>query len=379
MRHDANHSFDVAVVGGGILGLAGAWAAARRGLKVALFEKDATAAGASVRNFGFITITGQDVVDVRPRALRSRGLWLELCEHTGIRIVQRHMLMLAQRPQAAAVLHEFVKTERGQHCRLLPKAEIRKLLPQSPLNHIQDVLYSPHELRVESFDALPRFTAWLRDRLNVSMFMGCEVHSIARPHLVTTYGTFSARHILVCPGADSKGPLGATIASSGITRCKLQMLRLASPRARFPATIMSDFSLIRYEDFAQQPAAAALKSELAAQYPLMIEHGIHLIVAQNDDLSLTVGDSHHYADQPDPFSDPAIEQLILEEYERALGMAPPSVLARWIGTYASRSGPPIVIEKPQDGVRVMTVTSGCGASIGLALGEEVLEQLLADQ
>ena len=51
--------FDLAIVGAGICGLAHALAATRRGLRVAVIERDAQANGASIRNFGFVTVTGQ--------------------------------------------------------------------------------------------------------------------------------------------------------------------------------------------------------------------------------------------------------------------------------------------------------------------------------
>ena len=51
-------TFDVAIVGAGICGLGHALAAARRGMRVVVIDRDAQANGASVRNFGFVTVTG---------------------------------------------------------------------------------------------------------------------------------------------------------------------------------------------------------------------------------------------------------------------------------------------------------------------------------
>src|ERR1700676_2658195 len=70
--------FDLAVVGAGIIGLATALAAVRRSLRVVVVDRDAQANGASVRNFGFITVTGQERGSMWSRARRTREVWLEV-------------------------------------------------------------------------------------------------------------------------------------------------------------------------------------------------------------------------------------------------------------------------------------------------------------
>ena len=47
-----HENFDVIVVGAGMLGIAHAWAAAKRGLSVAVIERSRQAHGATIRNFG---------------------------------------------------------------------------------------------------------------------------------------------------------------------------------------------------------------------------------------------------------------------------------------------------------------------------------------
>src|SRR5690606_12854799 len=65
---------DIAVVGGGIVGLAVALATARQGRQVVLFERSDPAVGASVRNFGLVWPIGQPTGPTHDLALRSREI-----------------------------------------------------------------------------------------------------------------------------------------------------------------------------------------------------------------------------------------------------------------------------------------------------------------
>src|SRR3569833_4615267 len=96
--------YDLAIVGAGILGLACALAAERRNLNVVVNERATRALGASVRNFGLITVTGQGPEDIWPLARRSRDEWLEVAPRAGIQILQRGVRMEAQRPESAEKL-----------------------------------------------------------------------------------------------------------------------------------------------------------------------------------------------------------------------------------------------------------------------------------
>src|ERR1700755_2406258 len=107
----ASEKFDVAVVGAGIVGLAHALAAARRGKRVVVVDRDAQANGASVRNFGFVTVTGQARGDVWRRARRSAEVWNEIAAAAGIDVLQRGLTMVARRPEAKLLLESFLATE----------------------------------------------------------------------------------------------------------------------------------------------------------------------------------------------------------------------------------------------------------------------------
>jgi FAD dependent oxidoreductase TIGR03364 len=368
--------FDLAVVGAGIVGLAHALAAARHGKRVVVLDRDAQANGASIRNFGFITVTGQQRGELWRLARRSRDVWVEIAVEAGLEIEHRGLAVVAQRPEARAVIEAFLRTEMAEGCIWLDKQAVaEKLSPLAPLE-LEGALLSQVDVRVDSRVAIPVLASWLETRRGVDIRRGVAVRGVDTGRLETTAGPIAADAVIVCPGDDLASLFPEIL--SGVTRCKLQMMRLAAPGWRLPAAVMSDLSLLRYGGYADLPEAAALKARLQADRPDHLSHGVHLIVVQNADGSLVIGDSHHYAATPDPFSSEAVDRLILDEFEAVFGHPAPAVLERWTGTYASAARQ-MVIATPMRDVRVVTVTNGTGASIAFGLAEQVIGELLGLQ
>lgn len=363
--------FDLLVVGAGIVGLAHALAGARAGLRVAVVDRDAQANGASIRNFGFVTVTGQGLPQTWDRARRAREVWAELCEAARIPVLHRGLLMAARRPEAVAVIEDFAAGPMGQGCAILPRAALPAPLRDD--GAVLAALHSPHELRVESRTAIPRLAAWMAETLGVTFLWRQSVLAVEAGQVVTPQGTLRAERIVLCPGTELGGLFPDVFTRRATTLCKLHMLRLADPGWRLPAAVMSDLGLHRYRGYADCAGLPALRARLAAEQPAQLEHGVHLIVVQSADGTLVVGDSHHYGATPDPFQPEAVDALILEEFEAVLGRAPP-VIERWVGLYPS--GPKDAFqEEVAPGVRLVSVTSGTGASTAFGLAEEVLRDM----
>jgi D-hydroxyproline dehydrogenase subunit beta len=367
--------FDLAVVGAGIVGLGSALAGARRGLKVLVIDRDPQANGASVRNFGFVAVTGQDRQSMWARARRTCEIWREVADSAGIQIVHSGLWMVVRRPESLRVLEAFMATEMAAGCRLMSLAEARRRCPQIVAPRTAAVLESTIELRVESREAIPRLAAWLANAYGVTYLRNTTVFGVDMPWLRTSRGIVQAERVVVCPGDDFNALYPERLASYSLTRCKLQMLRLADPGFRLPATVMSDLGLGRYPGYASLAEAAPLKLRLGAEQPEHLLHGVHLIVVQNSDGSLVVGDSHHYAATPDPFLHEEVDALILEEFRATLGIEPPPTIERWAGTIASAPDRSVLIDAPEASVRIAVVTTGAGASIGFAIGEELIASL----
>jgi FAD dependent oxidoreductase TIGR03364 len=363
--------YDLVVVGAGIVGLATAWTARQRGLSVAVVERNAKAIGASVRNFGFITVTGQRRGEHWQRAKETAAIWREVAPQAGIEVVHEGLWMLAQRPEAVSVLEALMATEMGQGCSLLnPKTAAKDW---SWLRSGLALLHSPHECRVESRDAIPRLSQWLAQSLDVDFFWNTAVLDVDLPQIITSRGRLRAENCVVCPGNDLNALFPEVLAQAGIRQCTLQMMRVAPGEAfQLPGAVMSDLSLIRYEGYADLPEAQALKERLQAEQAKYLAQGIHLIVVQSADGSLVVGDSHVYGDAEEPFASAQIEDLIMNEFHQMMNLPKAKVTERWTGSYASAQD--VVFKaKPSSGVAIGVVTGGTGASTSFAFARELLD------
>lgn len=372
MRHpSARDGYDIVVVGAGIVGMAHALAAARAGASVAIVESAGRALGASVRNFGFVTVTGQERLEMWSLARRSREVWAQVAAQAGVRIDQTGLIVTARREEAAAVLEAFLQTEMGEDCVLRSGAELRRDAPAGWFASAQAALISPHELRVEARDAIPALLAWLSERWAVDVLPVSIALDIQPGAVRTVQGEVRGSRIFVCPGDGVIGLYPDLAREMGVAPCKLQMLRLETPGGRLPSPVMSDLGLARYEGYAALPEARALKARLAREQAEHLAAGVHLIAVQSADGSMVVGDSHEYGPSPDPFLRAGVEALILDEYAAVLG-APPAVIERWSGVYAWSPDRNWFSREVAAGVHVTVVTCGAGMSTAFAIGEDVV-------
>jgi FAD dependent oxidoreductase TIGR03364 len=365
---------DVLIVGAGIVGLAHALAAARRGLSVTVLERDHRCVGASIRNFGFVTVTGQPAGSTWRRAMASRRIWTEVAPQAGIAVEHAGLWLLVRRPLALGVLQAFMRSDMAEGVELHDAAEAAARAPALRTEGALGALYSPHELRVESRRAIPQLTQWLAERHGVRFHFGEAVLEVQAPRVRTATRTWQADRVLVCPGTELQGVGRPVLAPHALQLTRLQMLRVRpEPGFRLGAAVMGELSLVRYGGYAALPEAAALRAQLEDEDGESLGHGIHLIAVQSADGTLVVGDSHHDAATPEPFASEAVDRLILRHLRQTLDLEQCEVVERWTGVYPTGAAPGVdcLIEAPDPQTRVVVVTSGTGASTAFGIAEEV--------
>jgi D-hydroxyproline dehydrogenase subunit beta len=369
-------TYDVAVIGAGIVGLATALQAAKKGLKVAVFERHPKAVGASIRNFGMIWPIGQPAGKLLDRALRSRGIWLELATHAGYWTNESGSLHLAYHDDEMAVLEEFVKmnADAPYQCILLSPQQVLARSKFVNEKGLKGALWSSTEVNVDPRQAIWALAAYLEKCYSIDFYFNTVVTAIDFPHLMAYTRLFKiVEHIFVCSGADFETLYPSLMAKSGLTKCKLQMMSSQPQDLPLGPMLCAGLTLRHYSAFENCPSLAATSERFDREAPWFKEYGIHVLLSQNVNGQLIIGDSHEYGLHQLPFDKAQVNAWILEYLKRFTQIPSLEIAETWHGIYPkSTTGATEFVESPAPNVTVINGLGGAGMTLSFGLAEEVL-------
>lgn len=384
MSEQSRH--DVAVIGGGILGVAHAYEAVRRGLSVVLLERNARPVGASVRNFGMVWPVGQAPGSKGfERAMRSRSGWLEAASKAGFWHEPVGSIQVARHEDEWAVLNEFVAACRaaggsaggGHRVELLSPGDACERSPGLVRDGLIGALYSSTEVCVDPRQAVHAITEWLRSTGKVTVRTGCPVRSIAHPYVETAWGErYSADRIIVCSGEDLRTLYPEQFATSGMVTCKLQMMRTVPQPGgwRLGPMLAAGSTQRHYTGFEVCPSLARVRARFSAERPEFDALGIHVMASQHGDGTVTLGDSHEYADPPPVYNREEIDDLVLEYLRGFVRLPDARVAERWAGVYVKMPlGATEWTASPEPGVRLVNGVGGLGMTFSFGLAHETFD------
>ena len=373
-----NTEFDIAIIGGGIVGLAQGWMAARHGQKVGIFERSSGAQDATVRNFGMIWPVGQPAGEMYNIALNSRQLWLEIAAQSNLNIEECGSIHLAHHEDERQVLREFIDQSTHSTEWISPTEVCSRSALANP-NGLLGGMYSPTELRVNPRTAAEHIRNWLASDCGVQMHFDTPITSVNGNELRSSNGeSWTASKIIICSGSDLCTLFPDNFAASRLVLCKLQMLKSVSQPDYSPAPvphIASGLTLRHYESFASCPSLEAVKTRVKQESPILDEYGIHVMASQFPNGEVILGDSHEYGDNITPFDKSEIDDLMLRELEKVIRLQDWTIKEKWHGIYAKHPELPIYEEEIDEIVSLFVGTGGAGMTLSFGLADRYWKKM----
>ena len=200
---------DVVVVGGGIVGAACAYYAARAGLEVTVVDRGPVGAGTTSRGEGNILVSDKAPGPELALALWSRELWLEVGADLGdepLELERKGGLVVATSEPAMGPLAAFARDQRGAGVDAVPvpAEELHAHEPHLAPDLAGGVLY-PQDMQVQPVAAAAALLAAARAQ-GAQVRTGVEARGLARDGrgavtgLATDCGTLPTRAVVNAAG-----------------------------------------------------------------------------------------------------------------------------------------------------------------------------------
>lgn len=370
-----DRSADIAIVGAGIVGLAHAYMALRKGHKVVLFERDQFAVGASVRNFGLVWPIGQEPGVGLDRALRARQHWIEVAKEAGFWMNTNGSLHLAYHQDEWDVLNEFMELYQSANfqCRLLNAQEVKRMSPVVKGENLLGGLWSETEGTVYSREAIRRIPLWLEEKYGLILKFGHVVKEISIPQIRTSREEWKVGRVFVCNGADFETLYPEVFDRHPVSKCKLQMMKAVSDKPiKLGPTLCAGLTLRHYAAFARCTSLPKLDARYDLESMDYKDHGVHVLLAQNAAGEFIIGDSHHYSKTVEPFDSEHVNDVILNYLNTFADLGNLKITERWHGVYPKVKGNIDLVVNPEPGVTIVNGLGGAGMTLSFGLAEENL-------
>jgi glycine/D-amino acid oxidase-like deaminating enzyme len=200
-------SCDVAVIGGGVIGVTTALYLARAGKQVVLLEKGRIAGEQSSRNWGWIRVQGRDPAEI-PIMLEARGLWRELADQvdTDIGLKRAGVAYLADGDSDMEKFEGWMPNALAHDLdtRLLARRELADLIPGAARDW-PGALWTSMDMRAEPFVAVPALArlaakegALIREDCAVR---GLDIAAGQVTGVITEAGRVRAEQVVLAGGA----------------------------------------------------------------------------------------------------------------------------------------------------------------------------------
>lgn len=368
------------VVGAGIVGLATARALAEKGYAVKVIEKSQFALGASVRNFGMLWPVGQPDGNLYNRSVRTKEIWVDYLETAKIPYNACGSLHLAYSTEEMNVVEDIAQFFQSKN---RPVSVINKETVLSQYNGINEngllgALRSEDEIIIDPREGIKHLPAYLTQKYGVTFIWGTAITAVTSHTAFAGKTKYEADIVCVCSGQDFETLYPDQFKAQPIIKTKLQMMRFKhlDPNFKIGASVCGGLSLLHYKSFTASSALTKLRLKIEEEIPEYLKYGIHVMVSQNNNGELTVGDSHEYALDFEPFDKIEINEMILAYLKKFMHIDQWKMTQSWNGIYPiMTNGAAELFLNPEPGVYILNGIGGHGMTMSFGFAEEMIESI----
>lgn len=382
-----NDTYDLAIVGGGVLGTFHAYFALQKGLRVVLFEKNTRPMKATVRNFGQVVPSGMNS-KWQTYGRKSLETYKKIQAEFDISLRENGTVYLASNEEEENLLVELHEINQGNQYRsmLLNKRSCLDSYPGLNPNYVRSGLFFPEEVTVEPRTMIHKLHDYLKV-MGLDLFFDTEIlecNSLlenVKLHSAKNE-TFTAAKVIVCNGSDFKTLYPRLFGESDLEVSKLQMMQ-TKPQTNYnlKGSILTGLTIRRYDAFTECPSYSDLKKGANSEWDNLVEKwGIHILFKQAIDGSVILGDSHEYAniDNSDKLGfdiNMDIDNFILQESKKIFSLPTYEIQSRWVGFYSQCKNSDIYQHDVDNGVQIVTGIGGKGMTGSAGFAKENIDQI----
>lgn len=381
----AEINYDLVVVGGGVLGTFHAYHAMKKGLTVALLEKDTIPKSATVRNFGQVVPSGMDS-KWQAYGRKSLRIYKKIQAKFDISVRQEGSIYLASNEEEVQLLEELaqINIDNEYSSVLFTKAECLKRYPGLNENYVKSGLFFPEEITIEPRTMIYRLHKYLRKK---GLHIFYSTHVVECNSLASGVGIqiadgriLMSAKVIICNGSDFKTLYPKLFASSDLEISKLQMMK-TKPQGNYKisGSVLTGLSIRRYEAFAECPSYKKIKSNEAAD-SFEKKWGVHILFKQAMDGSVILGDSHEYADVENIDNlgfdlNMDIDNFIIEKSKEIFNLPTYEIEQRWYGMYSQSKSSDIFEAIIDRNIHIVTGIGGKGMTGSAGFAKHNINQI----
>ena len=381
----ADIDYDLVVVGGGVLGTFHAYHAMKKGLKVALLEKDSMPKSATVRNFGQVVPSGMNT-KWQEYGRKSLKIYKKIHAKFNITVRQEGSIYLASNEEEVQLIEELREINRiNEYTSILfTKSECLSRYPGLNENYVKAGLFFPEEITVEPRTMIGRIHKYLQKKGLSIFYQSKVIECYALGNEVSTQlangRMLLSSKVIICNGSDFKTLYPQLFATSDLEISKLQMMQ-TKPQENYkiPGSVLTGLSIRRYEAFAECPSYLKIKSKELLESPEK-KWGVHILFKQAMDGSVILGDSHEYADAENIDDlgfdlNMEIDNLMIKKAKEIFELPTYEINQRWFGMYSQCKNSDIFERTIDRNIHIVTGIGGKGMTGSAGFAKHNINQI----